>query len=97
MLKKGPISKVEAFYIKAHYNKIDLKELSEDLNRPMGLVEKWAKKNIDESPGTIKAGDHFARSKGSVVMTENASTLSDSKRKRKVTRRQPCITKIKND
>lgn len=97
MLKKGPLSKVETFYIKSHYNKIDLKEIAEDLNRPMGIIEKWAKKNIIEAPGTIKAGDHFARTKGAVVMTENASTLADSKKKRKVSTRQPCITKIKND
>lgn len=96
MFKKGPLSKAECFYIQHNYNKIDISQLSEDLNRPVAIIEKWIKKNISNAPAPIKAGDHFARMKGSVVMTENASTLSDSKRK-KLTQRQQCITKIKND
>lgn len=97
MLKKGPISKVEGFYIQGHVNKLDIKDIATDLNRPINIVEKWIKKNVVEAPAGIKAGDHFARTRGSVVMTENASTLSDSKRNRKNTARSSCITKIKND
>lgn len=96
MFKKGPLSKIECFYIQQNYNKVDLSQLSNDLNRPIDIIQKWIKKNITDAPSIMKAGDHFARSKGSVVMTENASTLSDSKRKRHINNSQ-CVTKIKND
>lgn len=97
MLKSGPISKVEGFYITHNHKNMDIKDLAQDLNRPIKIVEKWMKKNIVEAPAGIKAGEHFARNKGTVVMTENASTLSDSKRKKKTLPRQPCITKIKDE
>ena len=96
MFKKGPLSKAECFYIQHHHNKLDLTQLSSDLNRPIDILEKWIKKNVTEAPASIRAGDHFARTKGAVVMTENVSAMSDSKRK-KTQPRQPCITKIKND
>jgi len=96
MFKKGPLSKAECFYIQHHHNKIDLSQLSSDLNRPIDIIEKWIKKNVVEAPAGMKAGDHFARSKGAVIMTENVSAMSDSKR-RKTLPRQQCVTKIKND
>lgn len=96
MFKKGPLSKAECFYIEHNHSKMNITQLSSDLNRPIVVLEKWIMKNITNAPSPIKAGDHFARTKGAVVMTENASTLSDSKRK-KPAQRTPCITKIKND
>lgn len=96
MFKKGPLSKAECFYIQHHHNKLDLAQLSSDLNRPIDILEKWIKKNVTETPASIRAGDHFGRTKGAVVMTENVSAMSDSKRK-KPQPRQSCITKIKND
>ena len=96
MFKKGPLSKAECFYLQHNY-KLDISQLSSDLNRPVDIIEKWIKKNISDKPATIRAGDHFIRNdKGAVIMTENASTLSDAKRKRNITN-QSCITKIKND
>jgi|688.fasta_scaffold292158_2 hypothetical protein len=96
MFKKGPLSKIECFYIQQNHNKIEVSQLSSDLNRPIDIIEKWIKKNITEAPSVMKAGDHFAKSKGSVIMTENVSALSDSKRKRHINNSQ-CVTKIKND
>lgn len=96
MFKKGPLSKAECFYIEHNHSKINITQLSSDLNRPVVVLEKWIKKNITDAPSVMKAGDHFGRTKGSIVMTENASTLSDSKRKR-ATPRNECVTKIKND
>lgn len=96
MFKKGPLSKIECFYIQQNHSKIEISQLSSDLNRPIDIIEKWIKKNITDAPSVMKAGDHFARSKGSVIMTENASALTDSKRKRHINNSQ-CVTKIKND
>jgi hypothetical protein len=95
MFKKGPLSKVEIFYLQHNHNKIDISQLSVDMNRPIEVINKWIKKNIDEKPSVIRAGEHFARNKGATIMTENASTIADTKRvKNKV--RQSCVTKIKN-
>ena len=79
-----------------NHSKIDIAQLSTDMNRPIEVINKWIKKNITDAPSSIRAGDHFTRNRGATIMTENASTIGDTKRQ-KIKPRQTCITKIKND
>lgn len=95
--KKGKLSKVEIFYIENNYKILDIAQLAEDLDRTIQSIEKYIKENLVVKKTTsITAGDQMTRRDGIVVMTENASTLSDSKRsKPKVNK--ACITRIKDD
>lgn len=100
MVKKGPIGKIEAFYIEQNYKNMEIAQIATDLNRPITSVENYIKKNIVKTTQTtatsnsLKAGDQFVRKDGITIMTENASTIGDAKRQ-KVARPNPCITKIK--
>ena len=99
MAKKGPISKIESFYIDNNRDK-DIAEIAVDLDRSVASIEKYLKKNVTEAPRqtSVKAGDQFARNdRGSVVMTENASQMSDAKRKSVIKKPTHCVTKIKQD
>jgi hypothetical protein len=99
MGKKGPISKIESFYIDNNRDK-DIAEIAVDLDRSVASIEKYLKKNVTEAPRqtSVKAGDQFARNdRGSVVMTENASQMSDAKRKSVIKKPTHCVTKIKQD
>lgn len=95
--KKGPLSKAEVFYITEHAKLgKEIGEVAQDLDRPIKSVEKcYTQAKIDnEKP--LTAGEQFAKHKGSVIMTQNASTLSDSRRKsRSSPKSKNCITSIK--
>lgn len=95
--KKGPISKIEAFYINNNYRDMDIAEIAIDLDRSIKSIETYIKKNITHKPKqtTITAGDHFHHHRGATVSTENASTLADEKRKTTARPTQKCITKVK--
>jgi hypothetical protein len=97
MSKSGPIGKVEAFYIEHNYKTLTIQELSEDLNRKVETIQKYIKNNFKSSQYTIRAGDHFTKSKGSVIMTETASMLGDATKKRIPKSHNNCVTKIKHD
>lgn len=97
MAKKGPIGKVEGFYIENNYLSLDVGQIASDLDRPKSSVENYIKKFVKEGKSNgLKVGDHFARRPGVVTMTENASIMSDSKKK-PGKKRTSCVTKIKND
>lgn len=96
--KRGPLSKAETFYITEHA-KVgkDINEIALDLDRPVKSIQpSYTKAQKEHSKGLI-AGDQFAKHKGSIVMTENASTLADAKKKRfkAPTLTSECITKAK--
>lgn len=97
MAKKGPISKVEAFYIDNNYRDKDIAEIAVDLDRSIKSIETYIKKNITHKPKqtTVTAGEHIHHHRGSTVMTETASTLADEKRKVGPRKNQSCVTKIK--
>lgn len=100
MGKKGPISKIEAFYIENHHGQLSVAEIATDLDRSVSSIEKHLKNNVKQKPRqtAVKAGDQFARNdRGSVVMTENASQMSDEKRKTVIKKPSHCVTKIKAD
>jgi hypothetical protein len=97
MAKKGPIGKVEGFYIENHYMSVDTSQLAKDLDRPKASVENYIKKHVKQGTTTgPKVGDHFARRPGVVTMTENASSMSDSKKRKKPISTK-CVVKIKED
>ena len=80
MAKKGPLGKAEVFYIENHYPQSDATELAADLDRSVSSIKNFIKKNkLDQKPA-INVSDQFARQKGSVVMTENASSLGSTSR-----------------
>ena len=95
--KKGPLSKAEAFYIDGNHKSMDVVDIATDLNRSITSIESYIKKNHNkEHVAGTKAGDHFHSYKGSTVMTENASTMSDEKKKVNTNNFNPkCMTRIK--
>lgn len=95
--KRGPLSKAETFYV-AEHAKLgkDINEIAMDLDRPIKSIEKCYTKAKVDSTKQLTVGDQFAIHKGSVVMTENASTMSDATRKTKnLTAPKHCVTKVK--
>lgn len=97
--KRGPLSKAEVFYISEHAKSgKDISEIAVDLDRPVKSIEKYYTTAQSDNQKPLTAGSQFARTKGSVVMTENASTLADAKRKdRKIPEKSNCTTTIKNN
>lgn len=98
MAKKGPIGKVEAFYIDQHYQNMPIAELAEDLDRTITSIERYIKKKNsrkENTQTTITVGDQMSRREGVTIMTENASSLADTKRQYRKKSRPSCITKIK--
>ncbi len=96
--KKGPLGKAEIFYIEEKYkNGTEIEEISTDLSRPQFMIEKHIAKNkIQQVKKTgMEAGEHFAKHKGTIVMTENASTLADAQKKVTVKKPSSCVTKIR--
>ena len=95
MAKKGPLGKAEVFYIENHYPASDATELAADLDRSVSSIKNFIKKNkLDQKPA-INVSDQFARQKGSVVMTENASSIADTFKKTVPPKTQSCTTTIK--
>lgn len=91
MARKGPIGKIEAFYIDHHYQLMTTTDLAIELNRTVKSVETYIKKtHTDKNKGvteikkktdSLTSGDQFIRQNGATIMTENASTISDEYRK----------------
>lgn len=95
--KRGPLSKAEVFYISEHAKMgKDINEIASDLDRPIKAIDKCYTKAQKENAESFTVGGQLARHKGSVVMTENASTMSDNTRlKTAPARTKNCITKAK--
>jgi hypothetical protein len=100
-MKKGPLGKTEVFYIKHNYKSTSVEELAKELDRAQSLImsciEKCKKQEIDSEPLNV-ANQMFTNKKGSIVMTQNASAMSDDIKKVKAKNprhRKQCITKIK--
>jgi len=94
--KRGPIGKVESFYIEKQISTKTLEEIATDLDRSIASVRKFVDKHkIKKETKPSPVYDQFARSKGSVVMTENASSMSESKPVKKNILKNSCVTKIK--
>jgi hypothetical protein len=96
MAKKGPIGKAEAFYIEQHLAVKTEQEIAEDLDRTITSVKTFMKKNKlkAEKPKTI-LDQSIVRHKGGAVMTETASSISDTKRRISKEPNKSCVAKIK--
>lgn len=96
--KRGPLSKAEIFYVEEHVKMgKEINEIASDLDRPAKSIEKCVIKAQKENTNkSLTAGDQFVKQNGAVIMTENASTISDARR-RSCGTRSSCITKIKED
>lgn len=95
--KRGPLSKAETFYITEHA-KIgkNINDIAVDLDRPIKSIEKCYTTAVKENSQSFNVGSQFAKHKGSVVMTENASSMSDDRRLVNApTRSKNCITRAK--
>ena len=99
MAKRGPLSKIEAFYVQHNYPDMDAAELAVELDRPIRSIENYIKKNVTKQKklSPVNASDQFIRQNGATVMTENASTITDELKKQVNRTKKSCITKIKND
>jgi|688.fasta_scaffold35630_6 hypothetical protein len=98
--KRGPLSRAEVFYIQEHVKSgKNIDEIASDLDRPAKSIEKCVTQaQKANAPKRLTAGDQFARKSGSVVMTENAATIADARRKTRVpSDAKNCVTKVKND
>ena len=99
--KRGPLSKAETFYIVEHAKSgKDISDIAVDLDRPVKSIEKCFTQAQKENANNkiLTAGDQFAKHKGSVVMTQNASTIGDARRKNIKTIKSPnCITSAKKE
>jgi len=93
--KRGPIGKIEAFYIEHNLEEKTIQDIASDLERSVSSVEKFIQKNKITIKKQSMLSDQFARQKGSVVMTENASMMIDEKKKHKNKLDRSCVTTIK--
>jgi hypothetical protein len=95
MAKTGPLGKAEAFYVEEKFKSGEsVEQIATDLDRASGAIEKHIKKSKVEKPKTI-IEQQFIRQSGSTIMTENASTMIDERRKASSARTSNCIAKIK--
>jgi hypothetical protein len=107
MKKKGPLDVAETYYIEGHAATKSVKEISEDLNRTMHMVNKHlgtlpeielAQVNVEgDVPKMPIASDLLTRNNryGAVAMTEEASGLGDENRRIRLgmpPRTQECVT-----
>ena len=97
MTKKGPLGTAELFYVKEHLKTKEVNEIAKDLDRPVVTIQREADKLEEEFPSNVTAGEQMARRDGVTVMTENASSLADSRRRPTPAKTRDCVTNIKND
>ena len=80
MSKKGPLSKVEKFYIEKNIDS-DVETISKDLGRSSSIVTKYIENHCSKSdPRIINVGNLMAKKedRGVTIMTEAASSASDA-------------------
>jgi len=100
MSKRGPLSKIEKFYIENNLH-LGVDALSEELDRAKSVIKAYSKKipepKVAENP-TLSSENIVSNKRGSTVMTETGSMLSDdfrSNRTKKDSKRPGCIESIK--
>jgi hypothetical protein len=81
MTKPGPLSKIEKFYIENNFQELSLDQISKDLDRAKSVVKAYTlkcatKTSVKKQPTQI-AEQIVSNGRGSTVMTENGSVLSD--------------------
>lgn len=97
-IKRGPLSKVEIYYIEGHRD-LDVEQIATDLTRSPAAVRKYLNDN-PVAKGETLMSQQFAKKEGTVVMTQNASEMSDATRSRRLSSttessRKNCVTSIR--
>lgn len=100
MSKRGPLSKIEKFYIEQNLE-LGVDKLSSELDRAKSVVKAYAKKcepvehQVQKEPTKISE-NIFSNKKGSTVMTETGSMLGDDFRSKVIDKKRPnCTTNIR--
>ena len=100
MSKRGPLSKIEKFYIEENLE-LGVDSLASDLDRAKSVIKAYASKcepKIQQKETTLSQ-NIVSNKRGSTVMTENGSMLSDDfKQKNRSSqsgKRQDCTTSIR--
>ena len=99
MSKRGPLSKIEKFYIEQNLE-LGVDKLASELDRAKSTVKAYASKCDPpvQKKETELSEQIFSNKRGSTVMTENGSTLSDdfrNKRLKQEAKRPNCVAPIK--
>jgi len=99
MSKRGPLSKIEKFYIEQNLD-LGVEKLSTELDRAKSVVKAYAAKCDPpvQQKETLISNNIVSNKRGSTVMTETGSMLSDdfrSKRTAVDTKRPECTTNIR--
>lgn len=99
MSKRGPLSKIEKFYIEQNLD-LGVDKLATELDRAKSVVKAYASKCDPpvQKQETELSEQIFSNKRGSTVMTENGSMLSDdfrSQASKKESRRSSCVAPIK--
>tara|TARA_B100001939_G_C16556626_1_gene452557 strand:+ start:82 stop:381 length:300 start_codon:yes stop_codon:yes gene_type:complete len=99
MSKRGPLSKIEKFYIEQNLD-LGVEKLASDLDRAKSVVTAYASKCDPpvQKEKTELSEQIFSNKRGSTVMTENGSMLSDDFRSKsfsKQRKRPNCVDTIK--
>ena len=91
MSKRGPLSKIEKFYIEQNLE-FGTDQLSLDLDRAKSVVKAYAKKCeplISKGKDTHLSEQIVSNERGSTIMTENGSVLGDEfKSSRKTSKKE---------
>jgi hypothetical protein len=98
MSKRGPLSKIEKFYIEQNLE-FGTNQLSLDLDRAKSVVKAYAKKcePLIAKEKTVLSEQIVSNERGSTIMTENGSVLGDefkSSRKNQKKKRPDCVAQI---
>lgn len=104
MTKTGPLSKAEKFYIENKFPDGEtVDSLAKELDRTKKSVQNFVNKNGLSKPErkeTLISQQFANNNKGSIVMTPNASVMSDEMRpsfNQNKSQRRKCVTKIIKD
>jgi len=99
MSKRGPLSKIEKFYIEQNLE-LGVDTLATELDRAKSVITAYAK-NCEpkiQKEETLISNNIVSNKRGSTVMTETGSMLSDDFRSFKSSaepKRPKCVTKIR--
>jgi hypothetical protein len=94
MSKTGPLGKAESFYVEEKFKSgKSVEEIASDLDRSNVSIQKHVE-TLNIKPDNIFS-NQFIRQAGSTIMTENASSMIDSKKKTSSPLNPSCTTKLK--
>jgi hypothetical protein len=82
MSKRGPLSKIEKFYIENNFESMSVDDMAKDLDRAKSVVKAFANRctpKVQEKE-TPLSQQIFSNKRGSTIMTENGSVLADELR-----------------